>query len=245
MADRENKRRADERQRKRLEMGRKDRSWVTEAGDQQPAAALPAPALDLDLPQRHVPQMIPTRPTLAPTPAPRLSTRPAAQRPVAPMRRRSDPDTITDTHITFLTELARTNPRLLRSHDALYHDAQYRENLKEQPDFERLGQWYLAYFLKQQRLPLSAEQSKLLESGDPGHDGKKCVGAVPALERVDELFGEYLRATKAERETHRLQEQSIQPVVSMGHMGEQSQHVGVQAPSQVARMMAVTFDPSA
>ncbi|KAF3039453.1 hypothetical protein E8E11_004358 [Didymella keratinophila] len=246
-ADQENRKKADERQKKRLQrMSREDgqRTPVPQAVNQQSAAARPTPMPGF--PQRYVPQMIPTRaspallPVLQPPPA-----QPSAQRPTAPMRRRSDPDAITNTQTALFANLARTNPRLLRSHDALYHDAQFRESLKRHPDFEMLRKWYLAYFLEQERQPLTAEQSKLLESGDPSHDGKKCVTAVPALGRVDELFGEYLRAAKAEREAQRLQEQSVQLVVSMGHMGEQSQHVGVQAPSQVAETMAVTFDPSA
>lgn len=63
--------------------------------------------------------MIPTRASPKLTPAIRLP----AQRP--PQRLMADTNTITKRQNTFLVDIARTNPSLLRNHNALYHDAQY------------------------------------------------------------------------------------------------------------------------
>ncbi|KAJ4338109.1 hypothetical protein N0V95_008144, partial [Ascochyta clinopodiicola] len=96
---------------------------------------------------------------------------------------------------SFLANLARTDPRQLRQLDTLYRDAQHRESLKEAPDFALLKKWYLAYFLKERRQPLSAEQLELLGEGDPSYAGRKRVGVGPALAAVDSLFGEYSSQT--------------------------------------------------
>lgn len=211
-ADIERKRREEERQRKKgqAEMGGSSAMQTAnqKAAQQHPAIQREAPVTD---PQRR-PSTHSTFTNDSPvaTPASQPPAPMQTQRLIAPMRRRSDPNAIVSGQGTFLTNLARTNPRPLRTHDALYHDAQYRENLKEQPNFVLLKKWYLAYFLKQQKQPLSVEQRMLLDKGDPSYDGKKRVGGVPALERIDELFGEYLRAAKGERVAQHVQQKALQ-----------------------------------
>lgn len=54
------------------------------------------------------------------------------------------------------------------------------EDLNEHPGFEML-RWYFAYFLQQRLQPLTAEQSTLLEIGDPSHTGKKRGDDAPVL----------------------------------------------------------------
>lgn len=235
-ADRERKRRENERREMRLEKGR-EKGRQDYAATKQTVAA--RPTVVPERPQSCVPNMIPTRVSPVLTPAPQPSAQDPAQRAIASMRRHSDTDTIKRRQNAFLTDLARTNPRLLRNHNALYHDAQYRENLKGHPDFEMLREWYLAYFLQQQRQPLTAGQSALLEGGDPSHEGKKRVGDAPVLQSVDELFGEYLRAARAER-ARRSQEQSGQPAGSVEAVDERTQQV-----SQVAETSAVPHDQTA
>lgn len=107
---------------------------------------------------------------------------------------------IATTQSSFLANLARTNPRDMHCYDLHYHDAQHRENLKAYPDFERLKDWYMAFFLQETGQPLSVKQKNLLADGDPSYSGRTRVGA-PALTGVRSLFGEYLAGVRR-RQTH-------------------------------------------
>ncbi|XPS71767.1 hypothetical protein M3J07_003938 [Ascochyta lentis] len=113
--------------------------------------------------------------------------------PVSTAHRQSMSDDIEAAQASFLASLTRTDPRQLRQYDALYRDAQYREALKEVPDFALLKKWYLAYFLKDKGQLLSAEQQRLLEDGDPSYVGRRRASNRPALATVDSL---YSRATE-------------------------------------------------
>ncbi|KAF3031848.1 hypothetical protein E8E12_002560 [Didymella heteroderae] len=244
-ADAERKRRKVERHMKRQEeMGRSNGRRTPEqpAANRQSAVARPVPVPDSQ--HRPFAQMTAAHVTSPSNTAPFPSPQSAAQRPITYMRRRSDSDTIASVRTTFLASLAWTNPRLLRSHEALYRDAQYRENQKEQPNFDLRREWYLAYLLKQQRQQLTAEQSALLESSDPSHKGRKHIGSPPILEGVDELFSEYIHAGKADREAQRSR-QELQHARLGGLLGKQSQQVPSHLLAQPATTLAVHADVSA
>jgi hypothetical protein len=107
---------------------------------------------------------------------------------------------LTATQADLLAALARSKPRQLRQYDALYRDAQYRENQKRNPDFGFLRNWYLVHFLQDQRQPLSAQQRSVLECGDPSYVGPKRYGDVALPVKIDSLFEDYLSAANDEAE---------------------------------------------
>jgi hypothetical protein len=243
-ADREKKRMEDKRQSRRREMGSGN---AGEAAGQRTVqqSVSQRPAQITDAQQRNSARSTSTRATTAAIPALHPSAPSPIQRPIVPMRRRGDPNIITSAQATFLVEQARTNPRLLRSHEALYHDAQYREDRKEHPDFALLRKWYLAYFLKQQRQPLTSEQQAMLENGDPSREGRKRNKGVPTLGKVDKLFGEYLQIARAE-ETQRSQKGMQQPAPSAGQVSKQAPSNSATSPvvqeSSLAQAETYDFD---
>ncbi|KAF2621323.1 hypothetical protein BU25DRAFT_463813 [Macroventuria anomochaeta] len=168
----------------------------------------------------------------APAHAPQAPAPNHAPRPIAPIRRRSSSSGIVTSQAIFLTNLARTDPRQLKAHEALYHDAYYRENAKETPDFALLKKWYLAYFLKQKGQPLNTEQRVMLESGDPSDNGGKRAGTAQSLGRVDELFGEYFQAAKIENDAERTRKTSLQPIAPIEDADVQASQANSQTLSQ-------------
>ncbi|KAF1354516.1 hypothetical protein EJ07DRAFT_158422 [Lizonia empirigonia] len=139
------------------------------------------------------PQRLPSA-RAAPTVAPSSPIHENPPQPCPPIQCQSSND-IATTQSSFLANLARTNPRHLHRYDLLYHDAQYRKNLKAHPDFDRLRDWYMVYFLQEKGQPLSVAQKKLLADGDPSYSGRTRVGA-PALAGVCSLFGEYVAGVR-------------------------------------------------
>lgn len=229
-AEAERKRRQDERREKRRKEMADESARLLAAeqeAEQQPSTRRSASQTD---PASAHSEPTNDRPMVAP------ASHPLRTRSIAPMRRRNDPEKIVSAQAVFLSYLARTNPQLLRSHETLYRDAQYHESAKERPDFAQLREWYLAYFPQQQGQPLTVAQRAMLERDDPSQTGMELADGVPALESVNELFGEYLRAAKART--------GARPAPSGGQLGPQSLQAPTQQLSQPVTTLTLSVEPS-
>ncbi|KAJ4313836.1 hypothetical protein N0V94_006751 [Neodidymelliopsis sp. IMI 364377] len=116
----------------------------------------------------------------------------------------------------FLTALARSEPHQLRQYDALYRDAQHRENNKQKPDFRFLRNWYLAYFLQHKRQSLSAQQRSVSKSGNPSYGAPKRYGDTAPLSMIDSLFDSYLSVFDDDDEA----EQEVAPPTQLDEHGD-------------------------